>query len=261
MKNLMLILAMLMAASTAWAQQARTYEKDTCNVITKINPQEKVIYLVFTGHFGVADGGHFENFDGIEPVLNTLKRKGVKAAFFPTAITLEQKKYEKSVQRIINEGHYLSAHSYAHLLLCDTNGKSLVTRDSVLADLHLMEKQLERFGLSKKDYNWMIPPYETCNIETAGYYLNEGYTLLNPTRGLINDQDWTSPGKDNYKSLQMILDHLWNYEAEHTLNGFIVLIHAMNYPDRTPEDRPYNYLGQIIDYLTAKGYRFEKVRD
>ena len=33
---------------------------------------------------------------------------------------------------------------------------------------------------------------------------------------------------------------------ENTLNGVVLLIHAMNYPDRTDEDRPYTHLGEFL---------------
>jgi peptidoglycan/xylan/chitin deacetylase (PgdA/CDA1 family) len=45
------------------------------------------------------------------------------------------------------------------------------------------------------------------------------------------------------------------------MNGVILLIHAMNYPDRTDEDRPYTYLGEIIDTLRSKGYTFKTMFD
>lgn len=240
----------------AWAWAAGQVV-DTCGVVRQWDSRGKVVHLVVTGHFSVDDDGYTENFDGVEAVLNTLRRKGVKAAFFPTAITLAQPRYEASARRIIDDGHYLSAHSYAHLLLCDTAGRTLVTRDSVVADLRLQEKQLERFGLTKEQYRWMIPPYETCNRETAGFYFDEGYSLLSPTDGIFTGQDWTRPGTKGYWSARRIIDQLWEYESKHSLDGVILLIHAMDYPWRKPEDRPYNYLGEIIDTLRSKGYVFD----
>lgn len=35
----------------------------------------------------------------------------------------------------------------------------------------------------------------------------------------------------------------------------------MNYPDRTDADRPYTYLGEIIDKLKEKGYTFKTMFD
>lgn len=234
---------------------------DSCGVVQKFDTTQKVIYLVFTGHYSLNDSGRFENFDGVEPVLNTLKEKGVKGSFFPTAITIEQPKYESSIKRIIAEGHYLSAHSYAHLQLCDDNGKTLVPADSIAADFKKMEAQLNRFGLTKEQYCWMIPPYETYNAETADAMRSLGYKLLNPTSGLGTGMDWTTPGTKIYRSCEQILANLWKYEEDNSMNGVILLIHAMNYPDRTDADRPYMHLGEIIDKLKAKGYTFKTLKD
>jgi peptidoglycan/xylan/chitin deacetylase (PgdA/CDA1 family) len=88
-----------------------------------------------------------------------------------------------------------------------------------------------------------------------------GYSLVNPTKGMLTGMDWTSPGASNYISTEKILENLWKYEEENTFNGVVLLIHAMNYPDRTDEDRPYNHLGDIIDTLKEKGYTFKTLYD
>ena len=117
---------------------------DESGIVRRVNPDEKNVYLVFTAHYSENDSGYFENFDGIMPVLNTLKEKDVKASFFPTGVCFAQPQYEESIRRIIDEGHYLSAHSYAHLVLCE-DGKTLVSADSLAKDFALMEAQLGRF--------------------------------------------------------------------------------------------------------------------
>ncbi len=250
-KKLVFIALSIMMAAVASAQ---AHEVDRCGVIKRLDAPRSIM-LVFTGHYSPEDNGYTENFDGIETVLDVLKEKNVKASFFPTGITMAQPRYDKSIRRIIDEGHYLSGHSYAHLLLYDGK-KSLVTRDTVAADLRLMEQQLERYGLDRQDYNIMMPPYETTSVETARYYLDEGYTLICPTDGIISNMDWTRPGTPAYRSASDILEQLWQYEKAHGLDGVILLIHAMNYPWRTPDDRPYNYLPQIIDHLRSQGYTF-----
>lgn len=264
------IMAMMFAASLSvlgacseGKSKAPELVTDEMGVVQKIDPHQKNVFLVFTGHYSMNDSGRFENFDGVVPVLNTLKEKGVKGSFFPTAICFDVDRYQEPVRRIIDEGHYLSSHSYAHLLLVDEAdpSRSLVTADSIRADFALMEQRLEKYGLTKEQYHWLIPPYERYNAESVKTMTELGYHLVNPTPGFLTGMDWTSPGADNYHSTEMILDHLWQYEAEHTLDGVILLIHAMNYPDRTDEDRPYTYLGEIIDRLKAKGYTFRTMHE
>lgn len=244
-------------------QAAPVFVTDEYGVVEKINPREKEVYLVFTGHYSQADSGRFENFDGVTPVLNTLEERGVKGSFFPTGVCFDVERYQEPVKRIIRNGHYLSSHSYAHLLLCSEEDRniSLVSEDSLRADFAIMESRLEGYGLTKDQYCWLIPPYETYDQKAVDVMKEMGYRLVNPTSGFITGMDWTSPGAPNYHSAEMILEQLWEYEQKNTFNGVILLIHAMNYPDRTDADRPYTYLGEIIDKLKEKGYTFKTMFD
>ena len=180
---------------------------DDSGIVRRVNPEEKNVYLVFTAHYSENDQGYFENFDGLVPVLNTLKEKGVKGSFFPTGVCFAQPQYEEPIRRIIDEGHYLSAHSYAHLVLCE-NGQTLVTADSLAKDFAKMEAQLARFGLEKKQYYWMIPPYETCNAESRQNIENLGYKLLNPSAGPLFGLDWTTPDMDSYTTIDQMLVYI-----------------------------------------------------
>ena len=249
--------------SCSQTKQVPEYVTDSYGVVEKINPKLNEVYLVFTAHYSHADSGRFENFDGLVPVLNTLKEKGVKGSFFPTGVCFDVEKYQEPIKRLIGEGHYLSSHSYAHLLLCDENDRniSLVSEDSLRADFAIMESKLESYGLTKEQYCWLIPPYEVYDQKAVDVMKDMGYRLINPTSGFLTGMDWTSPGADNYHSTEMILENLWKYEQENTFNGVVLLIHAMNYPDRTDADRPYNHLGSIIDKLKEKGYTFKTMFD
>lgn len=259
----LLAMAAIISSCGNHKSSAPVFVTDEYGVVEKINPQNKEVYLVFTGHYSHADSGRFENFDGVIPVLNTLEEKGVKGSFFPTGVCFDVERYQEPVRRIINGGHYLSSHSYAHLLLCDENDRSisLVSEDSLRADFAIMENRLEGYGLTKDQYCWLIPPYEVYDQKAVDVMKDMGYRLVNPTSGFITGMDWTSPGADNYHSTEMILEQLWEYEKQNTFNGVILLIHAMNYPDRTDADRPYTYLGEIIDRLKEKGYTFKTMFD
>jgi Predicted xylanase/chitin deacetylase len=234
------------------------FVEDEYGVVNYVNPDEKCVYLVFTAHFSTNDNGYFENFDGIEPVLNTLAEKGVKGSFFPTGNCFREEKYKASIQRIIDEGHYLSAHSNHHLLLCSEEDRNLtlVSPDSLKADIAGMEAELEAFGLEKSQFCWMIPPYEYYNKETADGLKNLGYKLCNPTAGLETSLDWMGPDDAGYTSAATLLQNIWDFDEANTLNGTIILVHAMNYPCRTDEDRLYTHLGEIIDTLRERGYSF-----
>jgi hypothetical protein len=64
-----------------------------------------------------------------------------------------------------------------------------------------------------------------------------------------------------YKTIDQMLDHLWEIEETEGLGGIILLIHAMNYPEKQDYERPYNHLGEIIDTLKARGYGFRTFKD
>ena len=234
-------------------------ELDQFGVATRIKPHEKSVYLVFTAHFSNFDNGHKNNFDGAEFILKSMAEHGVKGSFFPTGVCFEVERYQNVFHDIIDQGHYLSGHSYAHLLLCDRNdrNKNLVTYDCIAKDNEKMEHQLQRFGLKKEQYEWMIPPYEYYNQFSADAYRALGYRLANPTEGLDTATDWMSKDDPLYRSADQLINNIWEFEKKHTLNGAIILIHAINYPTRTDNDRPYKRLGDIITGIKSLGYDFK----
>jgi peptidoglycan/xylan/chitin deacetylase (PgdA/CDA1 family) len=236
---------------------------DQYGVTYQINPQEKSVYLVYTGHFSTNDNGYFENFDGADDVLKTMAEHHVKGSFFPTGLCFRVERYQQVIRDIIAQGHYLSSHSYRHLLLCayEDRNQSLVTLDSLALDTAEMESVLEAFGLAKEEYVWLIPPYEYYNQFSADAYRALGYKLANPTRGLVTSMDWMGPNHPQYHSAEQLVNNIWEFEKEHTLNGAIILIHAMDYPDRTDDDRPYKHLGTIIERLKSLGYSFKTFKD
>lgn len=256
----------LVACGSKSATTAHQFVYDDCGVVQRIDTAEKGIYLVFTGHFSTGDNGYFENFDGIEPVLNTLKEKDVKGSFFPTGACYREPKYTQSIKRIMDEGHYLSHHSSKHLLLCPENelkdSVNLCTEDSIRQDMAEMEALMSVFGLNKEQYSWMIPPYEHYNQFSARVLQDCGYKLLNPTaETLFTGNDWAPIGSASYYTGDSLLNRLWKLESEQGLNGAIILIHAMYYPNRLDEDRMFTRLPEIIDHLRELGYTFHSVNE
>lgn len=267
MKKTILLVAALAALVACSSPKEATVKAvyDDCGVAKLMDTSDKSVYLVFTAEFSTNDNGYFENFDGIVPVLDTLADRGVKGSFFPTGNCFRVEKYAEPIRRIIAEGHYLSHHSNHHLLLCteDAEKRTLVDMDSLKVDISAMEAEMARFGLEKKDYTWMIPPYEYYNAETAQNLIDLGYKLVNPTPGIITGHDWMPKEASNYMSAEDQVQTIWDYEAssETGLNGAVILVHAMNYPCRTDEDRVHTHLGEIIDGLRERGYSFKTFKE
>lgn len=270
MRKTLIILAFFMVAMTSCKHAPKLKEHefvyDKYGVVQRIDTTEKNVFLVFTAHFSTNDNGLFENMDGLESVLNTLQAKGVKGSFFPTGACYREAKYTNLIHRIKDEGHYLSHHSSKHLLLCpedeNRDAVNLCTEDSIREDMAEMEALMHEFGLEKSDYPWMIPPYEVYNQFSADVLRSCGYKLLNPTQEtLITGLDWCWEGYPAYATGDELLNKLWEVERTNNLNGAIILIHAMHYPNRQDADRLYTRLGEIIDHLAELGYGFKSIKD
>ena len=71
--QLVALMAALVCSCSGNKTTAPELVTDDYGVVEKINPRNKEVYLVCTGHYSHADSGRFENFDGVVPVLNTLE--------------------------------------------------------------------------------------------------------------------------------------------------------------------------------------------
>ncbi|MPM55620.1 hypothetical protein SDC9_102417 [bioreactor metagenome] len=61
----------------------------------------------------------------------------------------------------------------------------------------------------------------------------------------------------NYLSSETIYNRILTYEDEHSLNGFLLLIHIGTDPKRT--DKLYNRLDDLIRELKKRGYEFKSI--
>ncbi|MGE5498233.1 MAG: polysaccharide deacetylase family protein, partial [Syntrophothermus sp.] len=227
------------------------FEYDAGGII-RTDRRIKEIRLVFTGH----------NFaEGADTILNALKRNNVKASFFFTGDFYRDKRFEKIIQRIKDEGHYLGCHSDKHLLYASWTARDslLVTKEEFTADLENNFKELEKLGIRKSEASFFLPPFEWHNNKIAEWTRDMGLTLVNFTPGTRSNGDYTTPdmGKRYYSS-QNIYESILNYERAYMsgLNGFILLTHIGTDPSR--KDKFYNKLDALITELKGKGYLFKR---
>ncbi len=233
--------------SEGMAQSAIDVLKDDHGAIIRMKPGEKKIYLVFT-----ADS----MFQGGEKVLSTLKREKIKGSFFLTGNCLRMEEHSALIRSIIRQGHYVGAHSDAHLLYAPWNDRNtmLVTKDSLAEDLRNNVKELEKFGVGADECRWFLPPYEYYNKECVNIIGNMGFKVVNYTPGTATPADYTTPSMANYQPSEKLIERLYSYELAAGLDGAIILIHPGVSEERS--DRLYNRLGEIIHYLKGKGYSF-----
>lgn len=185
------------------------------------NTEEQIIYLTFDEGY---ENGHTEK------ILDILDEKGVKAAFFVT------KPYIKSepelVKRMVSEGHIVGNHSVNH------PDMTTISDEQILKELEGCAQYFEEItGVQMPFY--FRPPEGVYSVRTLEKTQAAGYKTIFWSFAY---KDWdveNQPGKDS--AYNMVMD---NYH-----NGSIMLLHAVSKSNTEA-------LGDIIDGLSEKGYRF-----
>lgn len=203
--------------------------------------------IVFTGH-EFAEGG--------SSIASTLKKNAMKASFFFTGDFYRNPDFEKLIGQLCQDGHYLGAHSDAHLLYCDWNRRDslLVTQKQFVDDLTANYTAMFPFGIHAADASYFMPPYEWYNDTIAAWTRQLGLQLINFSPGTRSAADYTWPQLPNYRSSRAILQSIRRFErtAPARLNGFILLLHIGTDPRRT--DKFYRKLPALLHFLKVRGY-------
>ncbi len=229
------------------------FELDKLGAIIRVNPDEKNIYLTFT-----ADS----MFEGGEHILDILKKHQLKGSFFFTGNFLRLSNRKSIIEKIIQQGHYVGAHSDKHLLYCDWE-----KRDSTLVDFNEFENdlknnfsELKNFGIRLSDARYFMPAFEWYNQQIVDWSRQLGFDVINFTPKTGTNADYTTPEMKNYKSSEQLFSNLKYFEekSESGLNGSVLLIHPGTEPKRT--DKFYLKLDELINYCTSKGYQFKSLK-
>ena len=198
-----------------------------------------------------------EYADGATYIANVLKEQDVPASFFFTGRFYRNPAFKGLVQRLRKDGHYLGAHSDAHLLYNDWTRRDslLVTRDSFTRDLQRNYGAMQACGVQKKEAPYFLPPFEWYNDTIARWAQALGLQLINYTPGTLSHADYTTPAMNNYRPSDTIFRSIQAYE-QHTragLNGFILLLHVGTDPART--DKFYKQLPALLRWLQQENYQ------
>ena len=229
--------------------QAQTYR----GAIIRGDSTKKSIALVFTGdEFG----------EGGESIRKTLQRHKVKASFFLTGRFYCNPAFKNIIQQLKKDGHYLGAHSNEHLLYCDWTKRDslLVTHEQFNNDLLQNYSAMKQYGINKADAPYFLPPYEWYNDTIAAWTRQLQLQLINFTPGTLSHADYTTPSMKNYRSSEVIMQSIVDYEQQHAngLNGFILLMHIGVGPER--KDKFYDRLGELISRLRLNGYTIKTLQ-
>jgi peptidoglycan/xylan/chitin deacetylase (PgdA/CDA1 family) len=227
-------------------------EIDSHGALVRKGSDEKTIYLIFS-----AD----ESGEGFDHILNTLDNHKIKGSFFLTGNFLRNKKYSSVTRRIITGGHYLGPHSDGHLLYIPWENRDtlLVSKEQFNEDLRNNFAALQKAGLKKQKPQYFLAPYEWYNSAISRWSGEMGLTLVNFTPGTGTNADYTTPDMANYRSSDDLVKRLAGFEesSPEELRGAMILIHPGTDPART--DKLYLRLGELIDFYTNKGYKFNKL--
>ena len=232
--------------------EAEKYAKDDRGAIVRVNPESKKIYLCFTADL---------NFNGAPVILKTLKKHKIKGNFFLTGNCLRSAEQKPVIEQIISEGHYLGGHSDRHVLYCDWGGErpDLMSADSIICDLKANYAALASYGISRREAQWFLPPYEHYNAGNVALLKAMGVKVVNYTPGIGTPADYTTPDMKNYRGAQTLIDGLYKFEKNEGLGGALLLIHPGIVESRPETERLYNRLDEIVKYLKKKGYTFERL--
>ncbi|MDX9880787.1 MAG: glycoside hydrolase family 9 protein [Prolixibacteraceae bacterium] len=223
---------------------------DSQGAVVQINPSSKDIYLVFTADDKAEGGTH---------ILDVLAKNSIKASFFFTGNFLRNRQFRSFVKSTIDGGHYVGPHSDGHLLYCDWKKRDslLVDRSQFETDLRRNYSELQKYGISAGQSRWFMPPYEWYNRSIVDWSEAMGAKVINFTPGTSSNADYTTPEMKNYRSSDEIMQTIFQYEAENTLNGCILLVHPGTDDART--DKFYRRLQELIDRLKEKNYTFKRL--
>lgn len=192
-------------------------------VIYDTKSQSKVLYLTFDCGY---DNGYTDK------ILDTLKEKNVKAAFFCTVD--EMKSAPDVIARMIKEGHIVGNHSTTHPCF-DEISRSEMAKEIEDCDNYLRKN----FGYTSKYFRFPKGEYSECALELVG---SLGFTSV----------FWSLSYADWDTSAQKGADYAFEKVTARLHSGAIILLHAVSSDNAAAMSR-------IIDYAREQGYDFKSL--
>ena len=185
--------------------------------------------------------------DGPDPkwtpqVLDILKARGVKAAFF--VVGKQAEAHPGLLRRIVNEGHEIGNHTYTHANLAEVSEPQI--RLELNGTQWLIESITGRSTiLFRPPYNADSRPSRMEELRPLKFIQDElNYLIVMEN---IDPEDWSKPGADT------IVQRVKDLRGQ----GSIILLHdAGGSREQTVEALP-----KIIDYLQTRGDRIVTLSD
>lgn len=202
-------------------ESQKYFEQSGYRAVTYDNTKsEKVLYLTF-------DCGYENGYTA--KILDTLKEKNVKAAFF---CTLDDIKSEPElIARMIKEGHIVGNHSSKHPSFAQ------ISRQRMADEIEECENYLrENFGYSSKYFRFPKGEYNQSALELVD---SLGYTSVFWS---LAYSDWDVENQKGW-------EYAYNRVTSRLHPGAIILLHSVSSDNA-------GAMGKIIDYAIENGYNF-----
>lgn len=188
--------------------------------------EEKVLYLTF-------DCGYEYN-DNTTKILDVLKEKNVKAAFFCTLPYI--KSNGAKVERMILEGHIVGNHSVTHPVFTD------ISRTKMAEELFGVYSYLRtNYGYTTRYFRF---PTGKNSVNSLELVTSQGYKSI----------FWSIAYKDYDTANQLGEEVAYKTVTERLHPGAVILLHSVS-------DDNTKILGKVIDYARSKGYTFKTLDD
>ncbi len=167
-------------------------------------------------------------------ILDTLKEKNVKAAFFLTLTYIQ--KNPQLVSRMINEGHIVGNHSATHPSFPD------ISRSQMAEELFLVDEYLYKsFGYKTKYFRFPAGEHSENSLELV---TSLGYKSI----------FWSSAYRDYDTSAQVGYNEAYKTVTDRFHQGAVILLHAVSQDNA-------DILGAVIDNAHSQGYVFKTLDD
>lgn len=211
------------------------------------------------------DGGGYDDKGAVE-MLKVLRERGIKTTIFLTGRFIS--KYPGIARQIAEDGHEVGNHTFDHPHLTEFASKFRQKTHKGVDRLFLAAELEKTRGLFKEATgSEMAPlwraPYGEENTLIRRWALDEGYVHVGWTYGKgesLDTLDWVDDASSRlYHSSEEIKERVLKFGRNgEGAKGGIILMHLST--NRDPKEMAA-MLGELLDDLTGRGYRFVKVSE
>lgn len=194
------------------------------NCIYKEDTEDKNLYLTF-------DEGYEKGYTSL--ILDTLREKDVKAAFFVTGQYVKEN--PDLIKRMVKEGHIIGNHTLNHPSL-----PQIADTKKIKEELFELDRLI--YGICGGKSAFLRPPMGEYSERTLALTNDLGYTNVFWSQAYV---DWNDnvTADDAFKKITADLH-----------SGCVLLLHAVSKGNA-------DALGNVIDHARKEGYTFKSLTE